>query len=172
MTPQERVREAFRKASEKMDPEMPIERLEEIARARRDYEQISQTLAPQLADALDAAEKENAELKQQMQACCSLLAAPESSTLHQAIMTLLLERDRLAEMKRPWVAAYEGIKQFNQMRADKDAAEAKLEAARDLLSAIQKDYDHPWPNEDEATTFHRQKFLVSINAQIATLKQP
>ena len=51
-------------------------------------------------------------------------------------------------------------------RAPDLAKDAQLAAMRELLTALKSDYDHPWPNEDEATQFHRHKFLVSIHATL------
>lgn len=39
----------------------------------------------------------------------------------------------------------------------------KLES---LLSDLIKDYNHPWPNEDELTKKHRETMLIRIHAHL------
>lgn len=47
---------------------------------------------------------------------------------------------------------------------ERDAARAELAASRDILTLIVADYDHPWPNEDAATTEHRINVWGRISA--------
>lgn len=55
---------------------------------------------------------------------------------------------------------------MNRLTAERDEAREALRHNNDLLSLIEGDYDHAWPNEESRTRIYREAILKQIRAQL------